>query len=107
MVSGNLDDAVADFSRSRNTIYEAILMDLVAARRNVESADFAKVLKRAQSGLNLTDLELSRMFKVSRPTVNRWIRGVTAPHPLLRASIFDALLERAKSQLKKSRHRAD
>lgn len=98
-----LGDAVADFNRNRHQIFEAVLEALVAARHDVTSADFANLLNTAQSALGLTELEMSHLFKVSRPTVNRWTRGVTAPHPLLRKAVFDSLISKLKGALKLSR----
>ena len=52
-------------------------------RRNV--ADTFNLL-----GLKLTDI--SRRMGVSKPTVQRWMDGASAPHPLARSSVHKELL---------------
>jgi hypothetical protein len=42
-------------------------------------------------------VDVARLCKVSVPTVNRWSRGVTAPHPLMRPSIADVMLRRLEA----------
>lgn len=45
--------------------------------------DFVKMMVNAKG----TERELADLLLVSRPTIDRWKRGVTAPHPLLRDAI--------------------
>ena len=102
-MSIDIEKAVVEFDRDRLSIYEALLGELLNARRETESADFAGLFRRVQSVLGRSDLHMSRLFKVSRPTVNRWNRGVTKPHPLLRQAVFDTLLAEVKDALKQTR----
>lgn len=37
--------------------------------------------------LMLDDLEMAKLLKVSRPTISRWVRGISTPHPLMRKAI--------------------
>ena len=54
------------------------------------SVDFSALVKLAQKHLDLDDLEMSRLLKVSRPTIGRWVRGESStPHPLSRKAIFE------------------
>ena len=61
---------------------------------------FSKLFAEAQLLLELDDSELATLFKVSRPTIGRWTRGDSAPHPIGRKSIFTALGKIAKSKLR-------
>ena len=102
-MSVDIDQAVADFDRDRLSIYESLLSELLTARRDSEATDFCGLFKRAQTVLGRSDLHMSHLFKVSRPTINRWSRGVTQPHPLLRQAVFDTLLVEVRDALKQTR----
>ncbi len=52
---------------------------------------FQSLFTDAQNLLELDDTGLAKMFQVSRPTINRWVAGRTAPHPLARRAVMDAL----------------
>lgn len=41
--------------------------------------------------LGISDLDISRKLKVSRPTVSRWRNGDNAPHHLMNSAIFKTL----------------
>lgn len=56
-----------------------------------DDALFQSLFTGAQNLLELDDAELAKMFQVSRPTINRWATGRTAPHPLARRAVMDAL----------------
>ena len=56
-----------------------------------DDALFQSLLTDARSMLELEDAELAKMLQVSRPTINRWVSGRTAPHPLARRAVIDAL----------------
>lgn len=72
-----------------------------------EASEFAELFNKAQGVLELTDEEVADRLSVSRPTVGRWSRGETAPHPIARPGIFLVLADIAKDKLKvcKSRRR--
>lgn len=42
---------------------------------------------------SLSDDQLARLCDVSRPTISRWKRGVSAPHPLVRDIVVSRLYE--------------
>jgi hypothetical protein len=94
------DRKVEAFQSSRASVFAALIEELVPAVADPEHADFARVFHHAQLVLGKTDLQLSHLFKVSRPTVGRWARGITAPHPFLRKAVFETLLAEAKSALR-------
>lgn len=59
----------------------------------MEPLDFRSIINISQLLLKLTDLEMSELLKVSRPTIGRWKRGVSSPHPLAEKSIYNAIRE--------------
>ncbi len=42
--------------------------------------------------LHLNHNDLAKTFQVSRPTIQRWIDGTTAPHPIARKLVITYLL---------------
>ena len=50
---------------------------------------FAEYIRKEQEELKLDDRNLSRLLKVSVPTIGRWKRGVSSPPPLAEAAIKD------------------
>ena len=104
--TGTFDVAVEEFDRQRQTMLADLIEELVKAGAHPEKADFGRAFNHARRVLGKTDLEMSVLFKISRPTVGRWARGVTSPHPILRKAVFDALIVEAKRALK-GRQRAD
>lgn len=52
---------------------------------------FAEYITTEQEKLKADDREMSLILKVSVPTIGRWKRGVSTPHPLAEASIKDVL----------------
>jgi hypothetical protein len=56
---------------------------------HLAEADFAVELNKRIRGRS--DLEVAQICHVSRPSVDRWKRGLTAPHRLGRPSVFYAL----------------
>lgn len=54
----------------------------------------------AQTVLDCSDADLSRMLRVSRPTIGRWKTGASAPHPLGQqavATTLNALMEATRN----------
>jgi ribosome-binding protein aMBF1 (putative translation factor) len=52
-------------------------------------ASFQEAFNEAQTLLELSDTELADKLLVSRPTVNRWVRGRNLPRRALRRSIVN------------------
>ena len=94
------DREVEAFRTSRTAVFTALIEELVPAVANPDKADFARIFRHAQSVLGKSDLQLSNLFKVSRPTIGRWSRGVTAPHPLLQKAVYETLLAETKQALR-------
>lgn len=81
-------------------------LDALAKRLDAASStsvDFSALVQLAQRHLVLDDLEMSRLLKVSRPTIGRWVRGDSTPHPLARKAIFDVLAKQARARAKSLR----
>lgn len=56
----------------------------------MEKAEFRRRVKLAWSKLGSID-EMCRRAQCSRPTMMRWLDGVTCPHPVARESAIRAL----------------
>lgn len=65
-----------------------------------DRAEFSRLFDRAQSVLEVDDTELARTLRVSRPTIGRWARGDSAPHPIGRGAVLLSLAEFAEAKLK-------
>jgi DNA-binding XRE family transcriptional regulator len=82
----------------------AVLEQLIAQLDGFSSEDdretFVHVFKDAKAILELSDLELAKLLRVSRPTIGRWERGESAPSQLARRPVFMALARIARSKLK-------
>jgi DNA-binding transcriptional regulator YiaG len=66
---------------------------------------FADLIKSAQKVLELEDDELADRLGVSRPTIGRWVRGETAPHPIGRPGVLRVLAKWANEKLRFHRRR--
>lgn len=85
-----------------------VLQDLIGKLRKAPTEDakvFAELFGLATEMLHVDDLQLARVFKVSRPTIGRWARGESAPHPLGRGPVFQILLKMAETEIR--RHSPD
>jgi hypothetical protein len=101
------DREVDDFERRRHEMLATLIEELGTAALEPETADFGRMIRHAQKLLLKSDLQMSQLFKVSRPTIGRWKRDVTAPHPMLRRAAYDSLLLEAKRALRGVRLRSD
>jgi predicted nucleic acid-binding protein len=68
-----------------------------------EREDFGRLFAKAQRILELDDFAVSRALQISRPTVGRWARGDSAPHPLGRRPALLWLAKEAGHRLKQYR----
>lgn len=66
---------------------------IVMLRDHLENADltddavYADTVRKVMEVLNLSVSDIGCALCVSRPTVSRWARGVTAPHEMMREPI--------------------
>jgi len=76
-------------------------------KKTVLSADldsstaFQSLLNRAQALLEMNDQEIGDALRVSRPTVNRWMRGKSLPHRALRKPIAEWVLRQLTLKIKR------
>ncbi|MDE2403409.1 MAG: hypothetical protein KGM17_01675 [Sphingomonadales bacterium] len=99
----SLEESAIELESRRREMYRALAAKLCSASADPESVDFGAVFRLSQKVLERTDLDMSRMFKVSRPTISRWTRGITAPHPVMRRAMFDLLQAQLRERLKTGR----
>jgi hypothetical protein len=96
----NMGDPFSEQERTR-TASLAILIDLLRGfREDATRKDFSNLFSRAQLVLELDDPALAQMFRVSRPTIGRWARGDSAPHPIGRKAVLESLVDVARAKLK-------
>lgn len=58
---------------------------------NLDSdTDFRAIIKASEQ--YISDKDLARALRVSRPTVSRWRSGATTPVPFARKMVYDFLL---------------
>lgn len=82
-------------NRARVFIIEALEGDFHEAGEGLAPLreNFCVAFRTAQDALNLSDLDLAKMFEISRPTVGRWARGEACVHPVGRKPILEHLLK--------------
>jgi transcriptional regulator with XRE-family HTH domain len=64
-------------------------------------ADFQIMLREAQALLELSDKEMADALSVSRPTINRWMRGKNLPYYAMRKPIVTWISEQLAGKVKK------
>lgn len=99
------DQLMSEHEAQRVRTLQELGQSLRRFPRDAEASAFSSLLHDAQLVLELSDVDLARMLGVSRPTIGRWARGDSAPHPLGRGPVFEVLAEIAEERLK--RHLAD
>lgn len=62
--------------------------------------EFRTVIVLGMEVFAITDEEAARFFDVSRPTINRWRNGQTAPHPGMRGFVCNQLKKKAEKLIK-------
>ena len=114
MANMNRTVVITDMAELRRQVEEAVtalthaLETLVsqleaAASSEEECPEFADLIAASQRLLALDDADMSKALKVSRPTISRWTRGKTSPHPVVRNAMVTVLIKRAQSKIKSLR----
>jgi hypothetical protein len=85
---------------SRVATLESLATTLKTFPFEAERSEFSRLFDRAQLILEIDDLELARILRVSRPTIGRWTRGDSAPHPIGRKSVLVTLAKLAEVKLR-------
>src|SRR3954453_2678562 len=60
---------------------------------------FMRLVREGMDLLDLRAIDLCEQFDVSRPSVQRWREGRSAPHPAVRQRVVNHLAERTRVQL--------
>jgi hypothetical protein len=94
------DNAIVDSARDRLDALKALVDRLDRFRPDDVRLEFTRLFNEAALVLELSDVSLADLFKISRPTAGRWMRGDSAPHPLGRSAVFDVLMREAKGKLR-------
>lgn len=93
-------DSIVRENDSRAKVLERIIAQLESFHADDDRDAFVSVFKDAKAVLELGDLELANDLRVSRPTIGRWERGESAPHPLARRPVFTTLARIARAKLR-------
>ena len=93
-------DSIVRENDSRAKVLERIIAQLESFPPDDDRDAFVSVFKDAKAVLELGDLELANALRVSRPTIGRWERGESAPHPLARRPVFMTLARIARAKLR-------
>ena len=94
-----IEEEFSELERHRVEALELLIRNLKSASSRDDQA-FARLFEKAMQILELEDLELARRLQVSRPTIGRWTRGESAPHPLGRGPVFRTLAKIAEVKLR-------
>lgn len=86
--------------RLRVTSLENLVTTLRSFPFEADRSEFSRLFDYAQLVLEIDDLELARILRVSRPTIGRWTRGESAPHPIGRRSVLTTLAKLAEVRLR-------
>jgi ribosome-binding protein aMBF1 (putative translation factor) len=100
----SFDLVASDYGELRLRAFETLVAEMERAAAGTTGEEFSRLFDHAQKILGLSDLELSRLLKVSRPTIGRWTRGDTSPHAVMARAVFDVLSTTAKKELRRLRH---
>jgi DNA-binding transcriptional regulator YiaG len=77
------------------------MLKSVAASTDVSNDfGFQEILSRCQTILEMSDQQIADALLVSRPTVNRWIRGKNLPHRAMRKPIFEWICAQSSQRLR-------
>ena len=94
------EDVFSDHERHRVMTLQHLIETLRGFPFEANRAEFSRLFDRAQLALEIDDTELARALRVSRPTIGRWARGDSAPHPIGRKPALMSLAELAEAKLK-------
>lgn len=94
------DHSEAALSEARHRQLSRLLDRLECYDPESSKAEFGALLNECQAKLELEDSDFARLFRVSRPTVNRWVRAETAPHSIARRPVVASLVSITKRRLR-------
>jgi transcriptional regulator with XRE-family HTH domain len=87
---------------TRKQVLSDLVQSLLSYQKSERSdrANFAALVLDAQRIFEVDDQEFARRLGVSRPTIGRWVRAETAPHPIGRHGVLLELANWANEKLK-------
>ena len=93
--ANGLDEPEAILYQLRNALYESKKKKEQenSAPNADDDKEFARLVRLTLDSLGVPDKELAARFGTSIPTITRWKKGTTQPHPYMRPSIFEALMK--------------
>jgi len=95
-----VEESFHELETSRATALRLIAAALRDFPMDAERSRFSSLFQRSQKVLEMDDTELSALLHVARPTIGRWARGDSAPHPIMREAVFNTLSRHAEIKLK-------
>lgn len=108
LVAVNIDDLLRQVEQARACrvhALETLIGNLTAASSSEEEcSEFDSLIAASQGLLDLDDANMATLLKVSRPTISRWTRGKTSPHPVVRNAMFSVLIKSAQSKVRSLQH---
>jgi hypothetical protein len=90
--------------RDSETRYVEMLRELVQKLKGArleDDAAFAHLFTLATEIFHRSDSELAKELRVARPTIGRWARGESCPHPLSRKSVFQVFFKMAEDDIRR------
>jgi DNA-binding transcriptional regulator YiaG len=93
-------EALPAHDKARSTTLQSLAALLKEFSNDAPREEFTRIFVLSQKVLELDDSALARMFRVSRPTIGRWARGESAPHPIGRRPVFESFIDVARAKLK-------
>lgn len=78
----------------------AMLKSVASSTDVSDDLGFQEVLRMCQTVLEMSDQQIADALLVSRPTVNRWIRGKNLPHRAMRKPIFGWICAQSSQRLR-------
>jgi len=86
----------------RQQVLQSLLQALLGYQKSErpDRTDFGQLIAEAQRILEVDDAELAHRLGVSRPTIGRWARCETSPHPLGRRGVLMELANWTSERLR-------
>jgi ribosome-binding protein aMBF1 (putative translation factor) len=78
----------------------SLILHLKRYERTLRQADledqtvFQEVLQEASDLLNMKQENMAKEFQCANGTIDRWLRGVSTPHPVMRKVIYEKIIAR-------------
>lgn len=87
----------------KKPLVKKALLELINSLSSADPKDdriFQKLIDKSLNLMNISEADFAERIGVSRPTINRWRSGRTAPHPALRNHVYNYLCGLAQRWIK-------